>query len=249
MFNPFSAIAFPASRFISQLQQTTLLANPWLSLTEIRFDVQQFYPALFAFYHIPQPAHLSQAVIKRRAEYLASRYAARVALASSGIVDFTLENDADRAPMWPRGIIGSLSHTAQRAVIISAADRPQRLAGVDVEQLMKADNALELSEMIVSASELHHLRQCGLPLTTALTLAFSLKESLYKALYPHLRQFMDFHSAEVTKLDGETGEACLRLTRSFSAEFPAGRQFSGYFQQQQDEIITLVADEIHPAGG
>ena len=248
MFTPFSAVVYPANPFISQLRQTTLHAFPWLSLTEIRFDLQQFDPALFGLYQIPPPPHLSKAVTKRRAEYLASRYAARIALASMGIHDFILENDADRAPIWPAGIIGSLSHTAQRAVIICAADRPQRLAGVDVEQLMKADTALEVSDSIVSADELDYLQQCGIPLTTAITLAFSLKESLYKALYPRLRQFMDFHSAEVIELDGETGQARLRLTRSFSTEFPAGRQFSGYFQQQQDEIITLVVDDMHPAG-
>jgi len=248
MFTPFTAVDYPASRFISQLRQTTLHDFPWLSLTEIRFDLQQFDSALFSFYAIPQPAHLSQAVNKRRAEYLASRYAARIALTSLGISDFLLDNDADRAPIWPAGIIGSLSHTAQRAVIVCAAARPQRMAGVDVELLMKADSALELSEIIVSADELIYLKQCGIPLTSALTLAFSLKESLYKAVYPQLRQFMDFHSAEVTALNGETGQARLRLTRDFSREFPAGCQFIGYFQQQQDEIITLVVDDVHPAG-
>lgn len=243
MFTPFTAIAYPSAAFITRLCRTTLQDSPWLNLTEIRFDIQQFENTLFACYHIREPAHLHRAVKKRRAEYLASRYAARVALASAGIADFLLENDSDRAPVWPPGVLGSLTHSANRAVVITAAAAPQRRIGVDAEQLISESAAAGLSEMILSLSERHYLAQIAIPFPQALTLCFSLKESLYKALYPELRQFMDFHSAEVTELAPETGRASLRLTRRFGAEFPAGRQFTGYFHQQGHEVLTLVIDE------
>ncbi|MCU5773142.1 4'-phosphopantetheinyl transferase superfamily protein [Erwiniaceae bacterium BAC15a-03b] len=244
MLNDFISLSYPPTPFIHTLRQITVPQFPWLRLTEIRFALHHFDDSLFALLAIDPPAHLGKSVKKRRAEYLASRYAARSALAAAGVDDFLLLNDEQRAPIWPPGFCGSLSHTSQRAVIITAAAQPGRRIGVDAEQTMQAESARELSEMIVSASELQRLKQCGLPLAQALTLTFSLKESLYKALFPVLRQFMDFHSAEIVGLEGETGRAQLRLTRDFSAELQAGRLFSGYFQQQQDEITTLIIDEL-----
>ncbi len=233
--------------FIASLQQQPLADFPWLKLTEIHFATQHYDDALFALLNCPFPAHLQKAVSKRRAEYLASRYAARIALASEGVADFVLLNDPQRAPIWPAGFCGSLSHSAQRAVLLTAAARPQRWIGIDTESLMSAERAAELAEVIVTARERQWLRQSEIPQAYAITLAFSLKESLYKALYPALRQFMDFHSAEVVELDVAQGRASLMLTRGFNAEFPAGRRFSGYFRQQQDEITTFVVDDSRPA--
>ncbi|WP_437609812.1 4'-phosphopantetheinyl transferase family protein [Erwinia sp. V71] len=233
--------------FILSLQQNSLADFPWLNLTEIRFAPQHYDDALFSLLECPFPAHLQQAVRKRRAEYLASRYAARTALASAGIADFLLLNDHQRAPIWPAGICGSLSHSEQRAVLLTAAARPQRWIGIDTEQLMSRERAAELSEVIITARERQWLQHSDISLALGVTLAFSLKESLYKALYPALRQFMDFHSAEVVMLDQENGRASLKLTRDFRAEFSAGRQFAGYFRQQQDEITTYIVDDSQPA--
>ncbi|MFS2224458.1 4'-phosphopantetheinyl transferase family protein [Pantoea sp. B65] len=226
------------------MQEISLQGFPWLHLTEIRFDLHHFDDTLFALCDIDPPTHLNKAVKKRRAEYLASRYAARRALATFGIKDFLLQNDQQRAPVWPAGICGSLSHTAERAVIITAAARPQRWIGVDAERVIPTESAGELCDIIASASEQQVLKQCGLSLAQALTLTFSLKESLYKALFPLLRQFMDLHSAEIVALDGRTGRAQLRLTRDFNQQLQAGRLFNGYFQQQQDEITTWVIDDL-----
>lgn len=236
-------LLWQSTPFILSLQQQTLPAFPWLTLTEIRFARQHYEDALFTRLNIPLPAHLQRAVSKRRAEYLASRYAARMALASEGITDFLLLNDSQRAPIWPAGFCGSLSHSAQRAVLLTAAARPQRRIGIDTEQLMSSERAAELSEAITTPRERQWLQQHAIPLATGVTLAFSLKESLYKALFPTLRQFMDFNSAEVVALDVEKGCASLALTRNLNAEFPAGRRFNGYFRQQQDEITTFVVDD------
>lgn len=243
MFNPYTAVACPPCGFITRLNQTRLSAAPWLSVTDVRFDIQQFEHGLFDKLAIREPAHLNQAVNKRRAEYLASRYAARVAMASSGIADFLLENDSERAPIWPPAMLGSLTHCTGRAVVITAPAASQRRIGVDVEQTISESSASGLSEMVISLPERDYLARCRLPFPLALTLCFSLKESLYKALFPELRQFMDFHSAEIVQLEPETGRASLRLTRSFGEKFPAGRLFNGYFHQQHEQILTIIADD------
>ncbi len=241
MLDPFIEIDPPQGDFITQLRQSTLCALPWMRLTEIRFALAHFDHSLFARYGIAPPAFLDKAVAKRRAEYLASRYAARIALSEFGIADFLLANDVDRAPRWPKGIVGSLTHTAERAVIITAPADSDYQVGVDAEKLIDPAKALELCAMIVCGSELEFLKQRGIPLALALTLAFSLKESLFKALYPVLRQFIDFHAAELIDVDITAGRATLALRHSLGEKFPAGRLFSGYFTQQQGEVLTVIA--------
>src|SRR3569623_1114660 len=64
----------------------------------------------------PQPIHpdeaqqVAGAVAKRRVEFAAGRACARRALTRLGIRDFVLKNGAARAPRWPRGVVGSISH-------------------------------------------------------------------------------------------------------------------------------------------
>lgn len=246
MLTPFIAVDYPKSDFIQQLHQSSLLDFPWLRLTEIRFDLQQYDSSLFAAYGLSLPSHLDRAVNKRRAEYLASRYAARIALQAYGVAGFVLQNDVDRSPIWPDSIVGALTHTSGRAVIITAPFESRHHVGVDVEKLIAESTARELSRMIASESEMLYLHQCDVPFATALTLAFSLKESLYKALYPRLKQFIDFHAAEVVHVDFKTGQAVLQLTECLSDELTAGRQFTGYFQQQQDEVLTIVLYKSRP---
>lgn len=241
MLVPFTAIEPPPGNFISQLRQSTLCALPWLRLIEIRFELQHFEPSLFALYGIDMPTYLDKAVARRRAEYLASRYAARIALDVLGVANFVLANDADRAPLWPKGVVGSLTHTAARAVIITAPADIDYQIGVDAEALIEPAKALELCSMIVSESEVDYFTQSGIGLPLGLTLAFSLKESLFKALYPELRQFIDFHAAEVIELDTAAGRATLALTGTLNERFAAGRQFYAYFEQRQDEVLTVVA--------
>ncbi len=241
MFTDFSRLALPDAPFFDLLHQARLSDHPAVILTEIRFTLTHFDERLFEQCQIRAPKNLANAVKKRRAEYLASRYAARQAMASLGIVDFLLANDASRAPVWPPAVIGSLSHSHQRAVVLATTS--PLLSGIDVENVMDGKTAESLHEAIISHEELQLLARLDLPFATALSLVFSLKESLYKAIYPQLKQFMDFHSAAVTMVDINTGRALLRLTQTAAAAFPAGREFAGRFQLQQHEILSFVVSE------
>jgi 4'-phosphopantetheinyl transferase EntD len=99
-----------------------------------------------------------------------------------------------------------------------------------------------MHSVIVSPAEKQTLLESGLPFATALTLAFSVKESLYKALFPILRQAMDFRAAEITALFPATGQVQLRLTDSFASDFPVGRLFTGQVVLQAEQLLTWVID-------
>src|SRR3712207_1286527 len=68
---------------------------------------------------LPRDAHLlpeeegsvRTAGVKRRREFAAGRQCARRALAHLGFAGVPLPASADRAPCWPVGVCGSISHT------------------------------------------------------------------------------------------------------------------------------------------
>lgn len=227
-------------RFISDVILASPAGHPDVMLLQARYHLQNYSEALFRDFALPLPAHLQKAVKKRRAEYLASRVCVRYGLCLLGIDNYVLGNDADRAPLWPAGFSGSLSHTHQRISLLLAPVNSGKLLGIDCEQLIRPETAKEMQEMIINAEESDILQHSGLPFATALTLAFSVKESLYKAIFPRLREFMDFSSAEIVDYSPAAGTIVLKLARTFSREFPVGRLFTGHVQPGQDEVLSWI---------
>lgn len=234
-------IPLPVSHgFLRDVQFSSPAEHPDVCLIQACWDYACFSEPLFSSLDIPVPTHLNKAAAKRRAEYLASRVLVRHALSRLGAEPWLLINDADRAPVWPQGFAGSLSHSHQRIALLLLNTESGKLAGVDCERIMKLETAEEMYAAIITEEEKRRLLESGLPFATALTLAFSLKESLYKALYPQLRQFMDFGCAEIIACQPDTGEVRLRLTASFSSEFPAGREFTGRVRLTPTEVLSWV---------
>lgn len=208
-------------------------------LLEARFDACCYRDALFSTLQIPFPAHLAKSVSKRRAEYLASRYCLQQALSHFGVAGFVLENDVHRAPVWPAGMRGSLSHSHQ-CLCALLTRRADVLTGIDCEQFMLPQVALETADMVISDRERACLAATGVPFARALTAVFSLKESLFKAVWPRLGQFMDFSGAEVFACSDDMRRVSVRLTLDYSAEFYRGREFSAEVEWQPDSVMTWV---------
>ncbi|EXU75156.1 4'-phosphopantetheinyl transferase family protein [Erwinia mallotivora] len=233
-------LSFPDTDFLQDIVLSSPSGHSDVILMQASYNLSSFGEGLFSDFAVPPPAHLTQAVRKRRAEYLASRVCVRHALTLMGVNDFILENDADRSPVWPAGIVGSLSHTDSSVRLLVAPSASGKLLGIDCEHVIEEYTAKKMQDMIVSAQELKVLQQSRWPYGLALTLAFSLKESLYKALYPQIRQFMDFNAAEITTCDEEAGLMVIRLARHYSTDFPAGRLFTGHVQIQQNQVLSWI---------
>lgn len=216
--------------------------QPETVLVKAAFDHSRFDERLFAACDIPLPLHLNTAVRKRRAEYLASRVVVRNALSRMGIEAAILSNDAHRAPVWPASVSGSLSHSHQTIAVLLSRAENRLLLGVDCESVMRKDTAEQMHSVIVTPEEKQKLLESGLPFATALTLAFSVKESLYKALFPVLRQTMDFNAAEITALFPASGQVQLRLTNTFAGDFPTGRLFTGQVELQAEQVLSWIID-------
>ncbi len=149
---------------------------------------------------VPQPARvllpgeaaaIAHAVAKRAGEFAAGRACARAALATLGIHGFELLNDAERAPLWPQGIAGSITHT--RGLYAAAVARTTDVLALGLDAEARDSVAPRLWRRICTPQELQHLH--ALPEAQAVglaTLIFSAKEAFYKCQHPLTRQWLNF---------------------------------------------------------
>ncbi len=134
---------------------------------------------------------MRRAVPARVAEFTGGRIAARAALAQIGVAPQPIAMGADRAPLWPRGVLGSISHAGGLCLAV-AARGPWRGIGVDIEP--DADMDPDLIDTIAAPGELSGLA----PLTPgrAATRIFSAKEAAYKAQFPLTRAVFGFDAMQ-----------------------------------------------------
>src|SRR4051812_37106994 len=71
---------------------------------------------------LAEEAGVANAVPARRAEYAAVRSCARAALERLGLGAVAVPAGADRAPVWPTGVVGSMTHCeSYRAAAVAPA--------------------------------------------------------------------------------------------------------------------------------
>ena len=81
-----------------------------------------------------EEAQITGAIEKRRREFTTGRGLARGLLPAFGIEGAVLVNGEDRAPIWPDGVVASISHTFGYCGVVVASSRDYRALGLDVEQ-------------------------------------------------------------------------------------------------------------------
>jgi enterobactin synthetase component D len=183
-------------------------------------------------------ASLQRSVAKRQAEYLAGRVCARAALQRLDGRNYVPGTHEDRSPIWPAGILGSITHGKGWAAAVVAAQGSCQGLGLDQESLLDDERAERLMGEILTPSELERLDRRQLGLTVTLT--FSLKESLFKTLYPLTRQRFYFEHAEVLEWSAD-GLARLRLLTDLSPQWQHGAELQGQFSLQDGHLLSLVS--------
>jgi 4'-phosphopantetheinyl transferase EntD len=198
----------------------------------------------------PREAELvARAVDKRQREFATARVLARQAMARVGRHDVELLNAADRSPIWPEGITGSISHCDTRAVVAVALRDRVGTVGIDVEH--RDELKRELWKTVFSSDEVRALdaRFDG-ELRGRMALAlFSAKEALYKAQYPWSTKYMSFHELEVELVPSAEEPARGALVCTFQNDvgpFPRGTVARGRYRLDAfatGEVLTGVRIE------
>lgn len=188
------------------------------------------------------PAALVGAVPKRRSEFVAGRHVAARALAELAprFAGAVVGVGEQREPLWPAGVVGSLTHAHGFAAAAVADAAQWRALGIDSEKRIDAARAREIAGTICRRDELEALPRVRDPETT-LTLLFSAKESLFKALFPLVRRWFDFLDADLVALDAATGALELALRVRLSDEHDAGTRVAGRFEVDGAFVHTGIA--------
>jgi 4'-phosphopantetheinyl transferase EntD len=139
---------------------------------------------------------IGNAVQSRREQFSAGRWLARHAWAELGQAPVALLNDERRAPIWPAGIVGTITHTQSWCAVAVARQSDISGIGADIEAATPLD--VSLWERVCRPEERESLLERPAALRGLLAKAvFSAKESIYKALFPQVRLFLDFQSMHI----------------------------------------------------
>jgi len=175
------------------------------------------------------PESLGGASAKRRREFLAGRLAAASALRALGRPSGdALVIGPDRLPVWPDGVLGSISHSGALALAWVLPTGAAQGVGVDVEAVMAPERCERLGRRIAPELRPGQGAAVGYSDEVVLTLAFSAKESLFKALYPSVRRYLGFDAARLAWLAPDGASLGLVLAQDWSADWPAGRALSAH---------------------
>ncbi len=139
---------------------------------------------------------VARAVRKRQCEFATGRVRARALLARLGFPDAAVPVGPDRSPVWPEGVVGSISHTSDLCVVAVARQSQTGSLGIDVEPEGPLDD--ETLSGICTARELEglgRLSEAGRGL--AARRLFSAKESVFKCQYPVTGAMPDFRDVEI----------------------------------------------------
>lgn len=182
------------------------------------------------------PGEAIAAVPARLAEYAAGRAAARAAMAALGLPPQAVPMAADRAPVWPEGMVGSITHTGAIALCAIAHRADLAAIGIDIEPAEAVDPGLW--PILCRDEELQVLDALPPDLRlAAATRYFCAKEATYKAQYPLTGMLFDFHRLSVTFSGAE-------FTARFTAPtgiFAAGATIGGRVAQAGGHVLAAVA--------
>jgi 4'-phosphopantetheinyl transferase EntD len=132
--------------------------------------------------------HVAGAVPRRRREFAAGRTHARSALAELGYPRCAIPAGPRREPLWPAGVVGSITHTATHCAAAVALSSDLAALGIDIEDDEPLDSAV--ADLIAA---------CGDWGGWAPRLLFSAKESVFKALFPRLRLSIGFRDVSIVR--------------------------------------------------
>lgn len=138
---------------------------------------------------------IAKSVAKRRNEFITVRYCARQALSVLGVPEAPILKGDKGQPLWPNGVVGSMTHTEGFRGAVVGRVGEVRSVGIDAEPhdvlprgvLKSISLPVERDELGVLPDGTHWDR-----------LLFCAKETTYKAWFPLTARWLGFEDAHIT---------------------------------------------------
>ncbi|MFA5964504.1 MAG: 4'-phosphopantetheinyl transferase superfamily protein [Sphingomonas sp.] len=180
-----------------------------------------------------EQAHIAAAAEPRRREYAAVRQLARALLSEFGQPPQPIPSLPSRAPQFPPGFVGSLSHGADLALAVMGHERDLLSIGCDIEPREPLPNGV--ADHVLRPSERAALRDFPAWFDR---LVFSAKEAAFKAQHRLSGGFPEFHEIAIT-LDGKGIEMVAELCVD-AGPLLCGTRFAGKACIADRWIATFV---------
>ena len=147
---------------------------------------------------------LGSAAPSRREEFSRGRGCARRALEALGEVPSAILRKG-RAPVWPQGVIGSITHC--QGLVAAAAARRGPIVSIGIDAELRGRVSPDLSGHIATREELAWLKRTERQ-PHELTGLWCAKEAIFKCLHPVFGVFLEFRDVAIT-LDLPSGRFSL----------------------------------------
>ena len=187
---------------------------------------------------------MARAVPKRRREYTAGRVLARRAAERLGLGSIEVIAGADRAPRWPAGVVGSITHTRGHVAVALARAETVRGVGLDVEQATPLED--RLWDMICTGEDRAMLARHGDDRWLLAKAVFSAKEAAYKAQYALTAEFLGFSAMHIELgplAEGAEGTFVATFRQNAGDHFRTGDRLQGRWRRTGSLLATAVVIE------
>ncbi len=171
------------------------------------------------------------ALAARREAFALGRVAARRALRLLGHPEVPILPGPDRAPRWPPGLLGSITHAAGLAAAVVAPITCTGGVGLDIEDMTRIPDT-KIARLVSDRDE---RRWIG-GRTERLVSLFSAKESIFKALYPQHGAYFGFEAVHLERRPwGFEG-----TLRTMLGDWPAGSRCAVRSEECGGLVMTSV---------
>ncbi len=191
-------------------------------------------------------SELRDATPLRQFEFVVGRTCVAEAMRSLGVLAAPVRRRPNGAPVWPAGIRGSITHTIGfvSAAVVGAANAGA--IGIDSEEILAAERARRVASVFATPAEVDAACSAGLDKQAAITLVFSAKEAIFKALNASVHRVFDFHDVQITEVNGHRRQFTAVVLQTLSDALPAGSCLNGSFDIDRRRVHTgvIVAPKV-----
>ncbi|MDZ7752612.1 MAG: 4'-phosphopantetheinyl transferase superfamily protein [Gammaproteobacteria bacterium] len=184
-----------------------------------------------------EEAAVRAASTKRRRDFALGRHCAHRALAALGASCGPLLNDPSRAPRWPQGFVGSITHCTGYCAAAVASKQDVKSIGIDAEP------ARPLPPGVLGLIAHHEEEKTWIeshPDYPWDRLLFSAKESVFKMWFPLTGQWLGFEQARVSFLARSQSFTATLLVPDLDSIDSSLRIVTGRYVQTDQLVGTAI---------
>lgn len=155
-----------------------------------------------------------------------------------------------REPLWPKKLIGSISHSGQTSIAaVKPKQTPKSGFGIDMQSIIDSETQAKISPTIISRDEyvLIKKRVNKLSETMLFTLVFSAKESFFKALFNKVGEYFNFGVVSVVNIDILKQQLTLKIIDTLNNQLPQHFEIDVPFailESNVPKVITVCNWEL-----